>query len=260
MGRPLNQRYFGNTAGNQIKITGRILGQAEGDGYILAQKGSITYRVDIQGNIGECTLGNFTKGGLLEGQMIIEGVIDSGISGLGTVNVTKLYGNEAIVADPSDADAYNQDPNVINPTYSGTGGQGALRPSGSTPGPKMGWTFAVSDVDGLLQLTDAATINITVQPVDDTSAAGAATYTLTTTGLTPTTYQWELSTDAGASWVDATGVIDSVTYTDDTTDTLVLAGVANTVPPIGNLYRVVMTNVGTPDIVSDGAATLIFGS
>ena len=93
MGRPLNKRYFGNTAGNQIKITGRLLGESEGDGYILAQKGSKTYRVNIQGNIGECTLGNFTKASLLEGQMIIEGVIDSGISGLGTVNVTKLWGN-----------------------------------------------------------------------------------------------------------------------------------------------------------------------
>ena len=226
MGRPINKRWIDSGPGNQIKIVSWVPGTSDlngTEGFITSQKGSTTYRVtDFNGASGECQLVDKADGDLLEGEMNIPCVTDAGAD-----RVVKLYNRTIII--------------------------------GST-GLQEGWTFTVDGGDGLTQLIALLEVAISAQPVDDTSSTGAASYTVTTNALAGEAFQWEVSDDAGATWADATGVIDSVTYTDDTTDTLVLAGVANTTPPISNLYRVIITATNAVPATSDGAATLIFGS
>lgn len=44
MGRPINKKYFGTGAGNQIKTRFQLAG-TEYDGYILSQRSTNTYKV-----------------------------------------------------------------------------------------------------------------------------------------------------------------------------------------------------------------------
>ena len=47
MGRPLNKRYFGSGAGNQIKVRAKIGANAEGDGRIVSQRGTRKFKVTV---------------------------------------------------------------------------------------------------------------------------------------------------------------------------------------------------------------------
>jgi len=95
------------------------------------------------------------------------------------------------------------------------------------------------------------TIAISVQPANQTTVSGAATFGVTA-ALTPAgtvTYQWQFQdADESAVWADLTGATNS---------TLVLAGqlAANT----GDKYRVVVGGAGSKELVSN-SATLTFGT
>lgn len=111
----------------------------------------------------------------------------------------------------------------------------------------------------------ASAVVIDVQPASSTSASGAGTFTLTTsTTGTPgaLTYQWQRQTAAATTrWVNITASLDAgITYADFTTATLAYSGLAD-----GSLdgykYRVKITSAGgTEEVISDGAATLTFGT
>jgi hypothetical protein len=69
-----------------------------------------------------------------------------------------------------------------------------------------------------------ATITITTQPIDASETAGdPATFTIVATATQSATivYDWEVSTDAGANWANATGGV----YSGETTDTLAISDV-----------------------------------
>jgi hypothetical protein len=90
------------------------------------------------------------------------------------------------------------------------------------------------------------TLTITTQPGNETADAGDdALFTVeaTTNGNQPITYQWQVSTDTGVTWVD----IDETTQ-----DSLTIPEV--TAEQDGNQYRVVVTT-STITVESD-AATL----
>lgn len=111
----------------------------------------------------------------------------------------------------------------------------------------------------------ASAVVIDVQPAASTSVSGAGTFTLTTsTTGTPgaLTYQWQRQTAAATTrWVNITAALDTgITYADFTTATLAYSALAD-----GSLdgykYRVKITSAGgTEEIISDGAATLTFGT
>ncbi|MBX2889245.1 MAG: T9SS type A sorting domain-containing protein [Ferruginibacter sp.] len=93
-----------------------------------------------------------------------------------------------------------------------------------------------------LTVNPAATI--TTQPADATACSGAdISFSVTATG-TALTYQWQISTDGGATWSDITGT---------TTATYSLVNPAATED--GNKYRVVINGSCTTNLTSD-AATL----
>jgi len=111
----------------------------------------------------------------------------------------------------------------------------------------------------------ASAVTISAQPAASTSSSGAGTFTLTTaTTGTPgaLSYQWQRQTAAATvRWVDIAADTDSgITYADFTTATLAYSGLASDALD-GYKFRVKITSAGgTEEVISDGAATLTFGS
>ena len=111
----------------------------------------------------------------------------------------------------------------------------------------------------------ASAVTITVQPAASTSSSGAGTYTLTTTTTgTPgaLAYQWQRQTAASTKkWTNITATLDTgITYADFTTATLAYSALAADTLD-GTKFRVKVTSAGgTEEVISDGAATLTFGS
>jgi hypothetical protein len=121
-----------------------------------------------------------------------------------------------------------------------------------------------TQADDAIAADVASAVTITVQPANSTSSSGSGTYTLTTTTTgTPgaLAYQWQRQTATGKRWVNiAAGTDTGITYADFTTATLAYSGLAGDTLD-GNKFRVKITSAGgTEEVMSDGAATLTFGS
>lgn len=130
----------------------------------------------------------------------------------------------------------------------------------------------IADPDGTETLADdtiaadvASAVNITVQPANSTSSSGAGTYTLTTTTTgTPgaLAYVWQRQlAGEDQNWTDISASLDSgITYADFTTATLAYSALASNALD-GTKFRVKITSAGgTEEVISDGAATLTFGT
>ena len=110
----------------------------------------------------------------------------------------------------------------------------------------------------------ASSVTIGTQPANSTSSSGAGTFTLSTstTGTPGTlTYQWQRQTASGKRWQNITASLDTgITYANFTTATLAYSGLGGATLD-GQKYRVKITSAnGTEEVISDGAATLTFGS
>ncbi len=111
----------------------------------------------------------------------------------------------------------------------------------------------------------ASAVTISAQPTASTSSSGAGTFTLsTTTAGTPgaLAYVWQRQTAAATTrWVNiAVDTDPGVTYADFTTATLAYSSLGDDSLD-GYKYRVKITSAGgTEEVISDGAATLTFGS
>ena len=121
-----------------------------------------------------------------------------------------------------------------------------------------------TQADDAIAADVASAVTITVQPANSTSSSGAGTYTLTTTTTgTPgaLAYQWQRQTATGKRWTNITASLDTgITYADFTTATLAYSALAADTLD-GNKFRVKITSAGgTEEVMSNGAATLTFGS
>ncbi len=110
----------------------------------------------------------------------------------------------------------------------------------------------------------ASAVTITVEPAASTSSSGAGTFTLTTTTTgTPgaLAYVWQRQTASGKRWTNIAANTDTgITYADFTTATLAYSGLASDALD-GYKYRVKITSAnGTEEVISDGAATVTFGT
>ncbi|AHB80573.1 head protein [Synechococcus phage ACG-2014h] len=120
------------------------------------------------------------------------------------------------------------------------------------------------DADDTLVADVASSVTITAQPAASTSSSGAGTFTLSTsTTGTPgaLAYVWQRQTASGKRWSNVTASLDTgITYADFTTATLAYSGLAGDTLD-GNKFRVKITSAGgTEEVISDGAATVTFGS
>jgi len=122
-----------------------------------------------------------------------------------------------------------------------------------------------TQADDTIAADVASAVTITAQPAASTSSSGAGTFTLTTTTTgTPgaLAYQWQRQTAAATTrWVNIAADTDTgVTYADFTTATLAYSSLGDDSLD-GYKYRVKITSAGgTEEVISDGAATLTFGT
>ena len=101
------------------------------------------------------------------------------------------------------------------------------------------------------------------QPANSTSSSGAGTFAVTVSvdqSGTPA-YQWQRQTATGNRWTNIAANTDTgITYANFTTATLAYSGLAGDTLD-GYKYRVkVTTSKGATEVISNGAATLTFGS
>jgi hypothetical protein len=121
-----------------------------------------------------------------------------------------------------------------------------------------------ADLDDKVAADVASAVTISVQPANSTSVTGAGSFTLTTTTTgTPgaLTYVWQRQTANGTTWKNVTASLDSgITYAGFTSATLTYSGLASASRD-GYKYRVKITSAGgTEEVISNGAATLTFGT
>lgn len=170
MGRPVNKRYFGSGSGNQIKVRAKIGSNAEGDGFIVRQKGTNKFIVTVGANTGVCRVVNKDSGTLAASEMIINVLTDAGTY----VQATKLYNRVAIT-------------------------------EGNT---KIKWNFAADLTDGSVQVLDVEgpTLVIKTQPASKAVTEGANTsFTVSVTGVATAdiSYVWEVNN--GLGWAAVAG-------------------------------------------------------
>lgn len=181
MGRPVNKRFFGTGAGNQLKVRAKIGANAEGDGYIVSQRSGNRFKVTVGANTGVCTLVDKAEGALGANEMIIRVMTDAGT----VVNATKIY-NRTVLAN----------------------------------GIRQKWTFAASTSDSKVQVEDEAasnftTIAISVQPANRSVVEPATATFSVTAAATPTatlTYQWQKQEGGAGAWANVNGAT-SASYT-----------------------------------------------
>lgn len=116
-----------------------------------------------------------------------------------------------------------------------------------------------TQADDTIAADAVSAVTITAQPANATTVSGAATFTVSTstTGTPGTlTYQWQRQTATGTTWANVT---NTGIYTGTTTATLTLTGATSTVD--GYKYRVKINSAGgTEEVISNGSATLTFGT
>ena len=110
----------------------------------------------------------------------------------------------------------------------------------------------------------ASAVVVDTQPANSTSSSGAGTFTLatSTTGTPGTlTYQWQRQKAGQTRWANVSAALDTgITYANFTTATLGYSGLASDALD-GYKYRVKITSTGgTEEVITNGAATLTFGS
>ena len=219
MGRPVNKRYFGSGSGNQIKVRAKVGSNSEGDGFIVAQKGSNRFKVTVGANTGICTLVNKNTGTLAADEMIINVATDAGT----WQQVTRLYNRVAQVEG----------------------------------GTKIAWNFGTSTSDGAVQIADvegsnALTITIDTQPADVTANVTAnanvtVTFSVVASGVGDLAYQWQKQESGAGSWASINGAT-----ADSYTTPILTIGADDT-----DKYRVIVSSTsGAAQSVTSDAATL----
>ena len=111
----------------------------------------------------------------------------------------------------------------------------------------------------------ASSVTITTHPASSTSSSGAGTFANLAESSTGSPgsliYTWQRQTASGKRWQNITASLDTgITYVNFTSAILGYNGLASAALD-GYKYRVKLTSTGgTEEVVSDGAATLTFGS
>lgn len=102
MGKPINKRNFGDTAGVSLGIIANV-GSGADTGFILKQSGTNKYLVDIGGELGTVRLVNKSAEALLEGEAIIPVQVgsDTFYAKKITQNRVSVWGNNGDIADYS---------------------------------------------------------------------------------------------------------------------------------------------------------------
>lgn len=204
MGRPINKRNFGTGPGNQLKVRAKIGVNAEGDGSIVSQRGTLKFKVTVGANTGDCYLVDKANGALGENEMTITVQTDTGEM----KRATKLYNRVAIV-----------------------------------DGNKVPWNFDASVADGAVQAPEVETgvapfITLgTLSDAPSVTAGETATFTIVGSTLSQAgtlNYQWQKAEAGTSVYTD----IANATLNSYTTASTTLLN------DNGDKYRVVVSATG----------------
>ena len=95
MGRPVNKRYFGDPSlGGNLTVEGNTGNGPNDSCYIIAQKGTIKFKITDGTTTLDCRLVNKSTGELAEGEMVLVGGGDSS-----RVVIKKLFNRTCIAWD-----------------------------------------------------------------------------------------------------------------------------------------------------------------
>jgi hypothetical protein len=115
-----------------------------------------------------------------------------------------------------------------------------------------------ADTDDAVAADVASAISISVQPADDTVAAGDPGAFSVTAAAAPTgtvLYIWQRRTSAAGRWTNVSGTLDGGVYSDFNTDTLVISDVTGL---DAHEYRVKLTSdAGAEEVISDAAVLTV---
>jgi hypothetical protein len=217
MGRPLNKRFFGSGAGNQIKVRAKIGSSAEGDGVIVSQRGSKKFKVTVGSDTGDCFIVDKANGALAANEMTISVITDDGV----LRRVTKIAAHRV-----------------------------------SANGTSYAWNFDASETDGAAQAIDVEgpTIVILTQPVSLTVENEApSVFSIDITGVAEAsaTYQWQYND--GTNWINFNQQGGIYLGWDTATLTITATPIAIT----GYQFRCVVTSSGAANSpLTSAAATL----
>lgn len=135
MGRPINKKYFGTTAADNIRVRFHN-GTDSVDGAVVSQRSSRRFKcVDASGNTAVCKLVNKADGSLAAGEMTIKTKADDGTLGF----VTKISAKKLTAVDTAGAVLY------IGP-----------------------WNFNTSTSDTFIQVEEAGTNSVFAGNIDIT--------------------------------------------------------------------------------------------
>lgn len=95
MGRPLNKKYFGTGAGDDLRIQAKVGSNAAGAGFIVRQRGSKRFEVNVAGNVGVCALVDKEIADLAAGEM----TLSARNTGGNVKRVVKISGKKATLSD-----------------------------------------------------------------------------------------------------------------------------------------------------------------
>lgn len=216
MGRPLNKRFFGSGAGNQIKVRAKIGTNAEGDGVIVSQRGSKKFKVTVGENTGDCFLVDKANGELAANEMSITVLTDTGT----LVRASKITAHRVS-------------------TVAGT---------------SYAWNFDESALDGKVEMPEVETgvaapvITITSQPVDisvvEGQTASFSVVAAVTQGVTAT-YQWQ--ENLADTWTNVSGgtaatlSLTGLTVTDDGREFRVIVSATGATPVTSSVATLTVT-------------------
>ena len=212
MGRPVNKKYFGQDANNNIKVTFKT-GGTEYNGYIVKQRSTRKFKVTDGSHTTIASLVNKDPGSLSNEEMLIQVILDAGTRR----QVTKLYNRVAIV-------------------------------EGTT---KLPWNFTPSETDGAAQVIEEAgpTITILTQPVDtlvdlSDSPTDTAVFTIDVTGVAEAdvSYQWQVQESGAGAWSNVSRGSGGTTAT-YTTGTCQVAA-SPTADSNGDKFKCIVTSSG----------------
>jgi hypothetical protein len=184
MGRPLNKRYFGTGAGNQIKTRFQLDG-TEYNGYIVSQRSTNRYLVSDGTHTGICTLVDKADDSLADNEMNVEVLLDDGTF----ARATKIYSRVAIVG-----------------------------------GAKVSWNFDANSTDSAARMDEEAGTMVFITLTsglsdtlldlsDDADDAVAFSVTASATGGATISYAWAYK-DVGGDWTAIVGATTNAYTTD----------------------------------------------
>ena len=201
----------------------------------------------------------------LSGCQNLEGIPSAAFSGCSSLNAVSFPASLKTIGDSafsgcSNLNALtflgNKPPDTGTKAFLDVASDGGIVYPAASSGFTDEWKNNTLGADWTLTATGGIAPAFSVHPADQSKNAGeTAVFSVTATGAPAPSYQWQESTNSGATWTDIT---DGGIYSGAATATLTLIGVRAT--HNGYQYRCVVSNMVQAGVQSNAATLTVTGS